>query len=230
MKKNLIVLIVVLLMSMLFASCGDANEADSLNNVNKVDNSTSTSRLTSDYENALNIDQQLAVGIMKLDETEYSVEREQASTLLPLWEAIKSLSASETAAEEEINAVFSQIQETLTDEQIKTIAEMQLTNEDMRTIAQEMGSSFGKGEGRFENLSPEQQSTAQAMRESGQSPQGGISGIVPGQTGGPGRQGLAGDGIPPSGETSARLKGATTGINPYILDAVISFLEEKING
>jgi len=234
MKKNLTVVIVVLLMSVLFTSCGNTNEADSLNNVNKIDNPTSTSRLTLDYENALNVDQQLALGIVKLDETEYPVEREQASTLLPLWKAIKSLSDSEIAAEEEINALFGQIEGELTDEQIAAIVEMQLTNQDMRAITQEMGLSFGNGAGKFENLSPEQQATAKAMRESGQSPQGGSSEIVPGQTGGPGgglgRQGLAGEGIPPSGEASARIKGAITGVNPFILDAVISFLEGKVNG
>ena len=180
--------------------------------------------LSDDYEDALSVETQLALGIMKLDETEYPVEGEEAAELLPLWKAIRSLNESETAAEEEIDAVFNQIMDTLSNNQIRAIAQMRLTYREMRTIAEEKGINIGKGGGKSGNMTPEQQATAQAMRESGKSPGGMMQGKLSGV---PGKKFPEGAPVLPSGEVEARLKGAKSGVNPYILDAVIAFLEEK---
>jgi hypothetical protein len=85
----------------------------------------------------------LVIGTLKLDETEYAVTAEQAAELLPLWQVYQSLSSSDTAAQEEIDALIEQIEETMTPQQNQAIAEMQLTQEDVFAVMQEQGMTFG---------------------------------------------------------------------------------------
>jgi len=95
--------------------------------------------LTENYEGAIPVMVQLIVGTLQLDGTELGVTAAQATELLPLWKAVRSLSGSDTAAEAEIEAVVDQIGSTLTDEQLRAIAEMQLTQEDLFGVIQALG-------------------------------------------------------------------------------------------
>ncbi len=63
---------------------------------------------------------------MKLDGSQNAVDSQTAAQLLPLWKAVRSLSASDGAAAEEIQAVYRQIEESMSAEQIQAIAAMQL--------------------------------------------------------------------------------------------------------
>ncbi len=185
---------------------------------------------------------QLALGTFKLESTAYAIDAEQAAALLPLWKAARSLSQSETAATEEVNAIVKQIQETMTGEQIQAIQGMKLTMRDMGDIAEELGLEFA-GEGGFGNIDPELRATMQAARESGQAPPDGFGGGVPGAGPGGGPGGGFGGGVPgggPGGEglsPEARqtaiaerggFPGATLGLNTALLDALIEFLESKL--
>lgn len=175
---------------------------------------------------------QLMMGTFKLEETGYPVTPEQAAELLPLWKALRSLGESETTAAQELQAVVNQIEDTLTSEQMSAIEGMELSLQDMRTIAEEMGIEFG-GAGRFGNMTPEMQATMEAARESGQFPGGGSG--IPGQGGGPGGGGGFGGpgGLSPEARETAiaergGVRGANLGLNPALLDAIIEFLEAKI--
>jgi hypothetical protein len=148
---------------------------------------------------------------------------------------LRSLGESETTAAEELDAVVNQIQDTMKPEQLTAIEAMELSLQDMRTIAEEMGIQFGSG-GRFEDLTPEMQATMEAARESGQFPGGGggPGGGIPGQGGGPGGGGGFGGqgGLSPEARQTAiaergGARGASLGLNPALLDAIIEFLEAK---
>ncbi|MGB7115414.1 MAG: hypothetical protein WBD56_04675 [Anaerolineales bacterium] len=183
--------------------------------------------LNSDYENALSVPMQLVMGTFMLEDTELTVDSDQAAQLLPLWKAARSLGSSDTAAAEEVGAVYNQIQETMTPEQIAAIAAMQIGREDMFGVVQELGLSFGGGGGDF---TPEMQATAQAARASGQGFPGGFGGR-PGGGGGPGG-GAGGAGLSPEGRETAiaergGTRGAGPGVNPAYLEAVILLLEGK---
>jgi len=206
--------------------------------------------LNADYENALPVEMQLAFGTLKLDGTENAVNVEAAGELLPLWKAVRSLSESDSAASEEIQALFKQIQETMTPGQVQAIAAMQLTGEDMAQVAVELGLEF-LGGGRLGNLDPEMQATVQAARESGQFPQGGDfpgggfrGGDGPVIVGPEGGQGFPGGGFrggSPDGQLSPEQQatmearraangggGARFGVPTAILNAVIEYLETKV--
>jgi hypothetical protein len=92
----------------------------------------------------LSMPMQIAIGTIKLDGTGNGVTAGQAKQLLPLWETLQVLDASDTAATEEKDALLTQIQETMTPEQTQAITGLNLTRQDMFSIMQSQGGlTFG---------------------------------------------------------------------------------------
>jgi hypothetical protein len=104
---------------------------------NTQEDETTTAAETGDV--SLPLGTQLILGTLKLDATDLEVTADQASELLTLWKAFKSLSTSDTAAEEELDAVINQIQKTMTAEQLDAIQAMDLKQGDMASIMEELG-------------------------------------------------------------------------------------------
>ncbi len=119
---------------------------------------TATTVLNEDYPDALPIQTQLTLGILKLEESDLAVESAQAADLLTLWQAIRSLSSSDITAEGEIDAIVNQILETMSPEQLDAIAAMELTEEGILEITQELGIARGgdwTGEGDPRSSAPD---------------------------------------------------------------------------
>jgi hypothetical protein len=127
------------------------------------------------------------------------------------------LNESETVAEAEMEAVFNQIEDAMTSEQIAAIADLQLTGEEIAQLMEKLGLSFGSGEGRgFDNLTPEQQATAQAARESGEGfpgggNPGGGGGFLGGNPGGGGFQREGGEQLTPEQQATIEARRAERG-------------------
>jgi hypothetical protein len=203
-------------------------------NANTVD----TNQSDSTNQRTMPLDLQLMLGTVKLDETEFAIDSAQASELLPLWKALRSLASSDTTAQAEVDAIINQIHDTMTEDQLNTIEAMGLSMQDMAGVAQTLGLEFGSG-GRFGEITPEMQSTMEAMRQNGQFPGGGEF-----PEGGPGGGFIIGGGQDPGGgfggagmdpsvrETAIAERGGSGGqgfgINTQLLDAIITFLEAKI--
>lgn len=239
MKKTIIILVSLILILVL-AACGETVNETGVG-TEGVDTSTSDTQagtsedaagdtsgtatsLNSDYENALSVPMQLVLGTLMLEDTDLSVDSNQAAQLLPLWKAARSLGSSDTAAAEEVGAVYNQIQATMTPEQIAAIAAMQIKREAMFEVTQKLGLAFGPGSG-GEELTPEQK----AARASGQEHPGGGFGGGSGGGGGQGG-GAGGAGLSPEQRATAIAErggtlGAGSGVNPAFLEAVILLLE-----
>ena len=165
---------------------------------------------------------QVAIGTLRLDETENAVTAEQAQELLPLWQTMQVLSESATAAQQEIDALAEQIQETMTAEQRQAITDMNLTREDMMSVLQEQGlASGGVPAGGNQN-------------GGGGFGPGGFPGGVPPQGefpgGGPGGGGGQGSGLTPDQIATAQASRQQTGgslIPPILINALIEYLQEK---
>jgi len=231
-------LIIILVLS----ACGGRNEVASgdgeSNDASAVDGSGADSsteadpgrEIGEDFRDAMPLSAQLGFGTILLEDSEYAVDSDQAAQLLPLWKAARSLSESETAAEAELEAVFNQIEDTMTAEQINAIANLQLTGEAMAQLMEDLGISFGFGGDRFGNLTPEQQATAQAGRESGEGPPGGV---FPG--GGQGRgggQGIGGAELTPEQQATIEARRAErSGVGArfalVFVDPLIELLEAR---
>src|SRR3989304_6125336 len=67
--------------------------------------------LSEDYTEALPVETQLVVGSLKLEETDMAIAADQAQELVPLWQAYRSLVTSETSAQQEREALLTQIEE-----------------------------------------------------------------------------------------------------------------------
>jgi len=180
MTKTIITLLSLLLIVALVA-CNPAGDAGDVGG----EPPESASLLGDDHENALPVLTQLLVGTFELENGDLAVDAAQAAKLLPLWKAYRSLSDSDSASSLELEAILDQIQETMTSERVRAIAEMQLTGEDMAALAEERGIEMARG-GDRDDLSPEQIETMQAERSA--------DGSLPGSK--------RGSGIPGVGDTA----------------------------
>jgi len=228
MKKTTLTSLSLLLVLILAACGGNSPERNS--------NPDNTDPTTMNFE--MPVEMKLMLGTVKLDETEFAIDPEQASDLLPLWKTLRSLSSSETAAQAEVDAVISAIQEAMTTEQMAAIEAMGLTMKDFTGVAETLGLETGFG-GRFGEITPEMQATMEAARESGEFPSEGFEGgfVFGGGQGPGGGQGRGGGfggepGFSPEmRETAIAERGDTFGrgfgINTALLDGIIAFLEAK---
>jgi hypothetical protein len=124
MKKMLLVSIVISLVLALTA-CG----------------STQNTTAVATASTTLSQEGQFLVGTLKLENTSLAVTSEQANTLLPLWETLESLASSNTAASQEVDAVVSQIESSLSTQQVSGITAMKLTQQDLAALALDTGTS-----------------------------------------------------------------------------------------
>jgi hypothetical protein len=121
--------------------------------------------LPAGYEGALPVRNQLALGILELNQTAAPMTAEQAQLLIPLWQALRSTQESGGQATAEVNALLAQIESTLTPQQLSSIAERQLNITDLQTWASANGIQLGTNggvPGQGMGLSPEARATKQA--------------------------------------------------------------------
>lgn len=167
----------------------------------------------------------LAIGTLKLEETEYAIPADQAADLLPFWQVLRSLTNSDTAAPEEIEAIIEQIQETMTPEQMDAIQAMNLTREDIFASMQELG------------LVNAPQVNVQGTPQAGEGFRGGQGpggDFPPGGGPGGGRPGGGGQEISPEQIATAQARRAENGTRmntrllSVLIEPVIELLEEKV--
>lgn len=186
--------------------------------------------LTTGYTNALSVEMQLAYGTLKLKDSANEIDSQTAADLLPLWKAVRSLSASDGTAQAEIQAVYRQIEESMSAAQLQAIADMQLTSADVREIMAQAGPGAGQASGA---------SASSASTSAQAAPPADMGGgmVIGGDMGGGAPPADMGGGMPggmpaASGATSGTnttSSGATSAAtaNP-ILDLVIAYLQSKI--
>ena len=118
-----------------------------------------------DYEGALAVRNQLALGTLELNQTDSAISAEQAQTLLPLWQALRSTQQAGGTAQAEVSALLTQIEAAMKPEQLQSIAGMKLTFTDMQEWATANGITMGSGggqPGQGSGMSPEARATKQA--------------------------------------------------------------------
>src|SRR5271157_565145 len=170
-----------------------------------------------------------AIGTLKLEGTSLAVTKDEATTLLPLWKAMLSLSNSNTTAPAEIQALQDQIKGSMTADQVTSIEKLDLSPQNMRTIMASLNLQYGNGT--RSTLTP-----AQRQQYGGG---GGGGGFTGGGGGGfrPGGGGYGGGGAPgtgTNGSTTTRptpiggyASRARSAVNPVLTMAVINLLETR---
>lgn len=237
--KKFIGTITILLTVLALAACSSAS-ANSTSQATK----SAASSTTASPNNGLPTDLELIIGTFKLEGSANQVDAQMATTLLPLWKAVKTLSSSSTTAPAELTALYKQIQGAMKPEQISAITAMHLTMADMNQVAQDKGITIGGGV--RPTMTAEQQAAAQASRQSGQNSgssgpggAGGGPGGAPPSGGGPlpsGGSMPAGDPGAPGGQTNGTsINGTTTtqarpNMSSAFYDALINLLETRASG
>jgi hypothetical protein len=167
---------------------------------------------------------QLIIGTLKLEGTAQAVTAEQAAELLPLWQTLQVLSDSDTAADQETEALITQIQETMTAGQMQAITDMNLRRDDMASILQEQGMAMGNSQS--------------SNTQSGNSSRNNGGGFGPGGGGPPdempmpgGGGGFSGGGQSLSPDQIATAQASRQNnanfVPPMLINAVIEYLQEK---
>jgi hypothetical protein len=210
MKKLSLSLLALLILTL--TACGTSN------NANPAASSQSGSA------SALPTATQLILGTLKLEGTAQAVTAKQAAELLPLWQTMKVLSESDTAAQQEKDALLAQIQETMAGEQRQAIQGMNLSRQDMASLIQQQGTGAGSGS----QTSSSQSSTSTRSGNGGFGPgAGGPPDEVRIQGGGGGfggGQNLSREQIATA--QAARQANSNT-IPVALLNAVIEYLQKK---
>jgi len=193
MKKMMKLIVVLVGMAMLISACGSGSSSTAATQTANAQTSTGINAETP-------LSTRLAIGTLELEDTELAVTAEQAKTLLPLWKAVKSLSSSDTATQAEIQAIYDQIQESMSAEQIAAIEAMEMTQEEMTSLMSKLGIEVGQfGGAGMANLTEDQRATQIAQFQAqGGMPAGDMpSGEIPFSGGG--RPSGRGGNMPPGG-------------------------------
>jgi hypothetical protein len=193
--------------------------------------------LNADYENAVSVAMQLLLGTIKLEGTELAVTTEQAAALTPLWTNFKSLSESmrpsqggpgqgqpntttqpvDSGLQTQLDEIIKQIQSTMTADQIKAIAAMQITQEISQTIMEEKGITMGALQNGNGDMNGGGQPPAGGEAPQGEPPAGGPGG---------GQQPDAAQMETPPTDGGMR-RGGMGFIPSELIDALINFLGQK---
>ena len=222
MKVKIVVIINLLLGAALVAGCGIIPGLGSNSNTPP---STPIGPINSSYSNAISPAQQLILGTINL-QGNLVVTPNEAAQLVPLWEAYQTLSTSNTAAPEELQATLMGVEQAMTPDQVQSIVNMKLTRQDMGTIFQQLGISFGgRGTGTpgagggFGGGFP------------GGPGGGGISGVTGGGPGGGGGfgGGFGGGGSTPNPQAIAtiRARASSGAANAGLVRVLIQFLKSR---
>ena len=128
------------LVAVVLAGCG-AEEATPAPADEDTAAAYTSEALGTSYDGALDARNQLMLGTIQLEGMDNAVTPEQATALLPLWQALQG----GVTAQAEVEAVLKQVERAMTQEQLEAIAALQLTQEDLRTWMQEQGLGAGGG-------------------------------------------------------------------------------------
>ncbi len=200
MKKHLVPLTVTtVLLALVMVACGAKASAAVASTSNPAPNGTPGARNFGTQP--LPLAESLVIGTFKLEGTNNALTPTQAAALVPLWQAYAQLTTSNTAAQAEIDAVVSQIQSTMTPQQVQAISALKLTRQDLFTTMSNLGLTNGSGG----NGTPGASGTPGARTGGGGGffPGGGDAGGPPGGGGG-GFGGFGGGGAGGGGGTTTR--------------------------
>jgi hypothetical protein len=126
MSKKTAIISIFLALVVVLSACGSSTAATS-----------TTSQSQQITPSSLTLQNKLGLGILKLEGTSLAVTADQANTLLPLWKAVKSLSSSNLTSAAEMTALYQQIEDSLTSDQVQSIKKLSLTQSELNNLIQQ---------------------------------------------------------------------------------------------
>jgi hypothetical protein len=241
MKQKVLTLLLLVPLIFSLAACSSLQLPGSTSSTTSGQNQSNLPANTANQP----VEDKLALGTLSLEGTDKAITAEQAKTLLPLWKAVKSLGNSSSASSDEVTALYKQIQEAMTADQVQAIKDLKLSQDDTQTLMKKYGVEFPQGGPQgMPTMSADQKATMQARRSSssgntqgggqdggGMPPDGGGAGGPPGgDISGGGAQGGAQQGQTTTQGTPAAPQGGRGmrgGMNIMLADTLIKLLAER---
>jgi hypothetical protein len=185
--------------------------------------STQSTNAAKSTATTLSQEGQLLVGTFKLENTSLAINSAQASTLLPLWETLQSLASSNTTASQEVDAVVSQIESSMSADQVSSITAMKLTQQDLAATAIDTGTAATTAG----SASTVKTSAAQlpAGAAAGGNPPSDVGGGIPGATD---VQSASQAQTGSSQAVSTQAAGTTDQVSAAMIKALVALLQKKI--
>jgi hypothetical protein len=188
--------------------------------------SKQTSAATATATTELSLEGRLLVGTIKLEDTNLAVSADQADQLLPLWETLASLESSGTAASQEIEAVISQIESTMSAEQLSSITAMNLIQQDLAAVDTGTSSTNSSVSGSASASSAQiPAAPGVAGAPGGGTPPTDMGGSMPASAGAQ-AAGLTQTGI--SQTVTSQSNAATYQVSPAMINALVEMLKTKV--
>jgi len=187
---------------------------------------------SSGNSNSLSQAGELLVGTLKLEGTKNAVTEKQAASLIPLWQAYNQLSTSDSTAQAEMTALVSQIQGTMTTDQIQAIGALKLTSQDIAAAATSLAVSSSE-ETRTTTAAVSKTSTVSGVGSGNPNNAGGpqSGGTDPGAAGGSASDVILGTGTDLSSTPQTATPQANTssknGIPSSLVNALIELLQTR---
>ena len=173
-------------------------------------------------DGSLSFASELVVGTLKLEETDQLITGEQAKELLTMWKVYDVLINSDTSAQQEMDDLLEQIQDTMTLEQNNAINAMDLGQQDVQTILLEQGVSMENGQTGNENGDDSSNSESFAPPDAGV-----MNGEMP--TGIDGTGMIAAESFDMSASGGGDMDMQRVDVSPLLVNSLIDLLETKIN-
>jgi hypothetical protein len=224
MFKKIIAIGIFLVLTISIVACSGVSIPGATSSAQKASQTQSTTN------SQLTVQEKLGVGILKLEETSLAVTADQATTLLPLWKAIKSLGADQNASQAEVQALYQQVEESLTSEQVQAIEQLTWTQDDLNTMMQQYGAQAAQSS---TSTSKSTSSTSAASAAQGQPPDAGaMAGGGPGGMPGGDMTGA----MPVDAQTGAQVQttqsaqpavNTTMNLNLLFADSVVTLLKQS---
>lgn len=197
MKKIILTFAVLTIFTLILTACAGSAQTGT---------QAASVTLTENYTDAASAETQLALGTIKLEETEQAVGAEQAAELIPLWQLLQTLKSKDSTAPQEVAAVVEKIESVMTADQIKLITAMKITQQDAISAMQGQASSTGKS------------STAQSNNNFAGGPPPDAMGGIPGQ-------GMVLNQSAPA--TTSKAQTSLDSSSSSLLDTLIKLLQKK---
>jgi len=187
--------------------------------------SSQSSNASATATTALSQEEQLLVGTIKLESTDLAVSTDQAKELLPLWETLQSMASSGTAASQEVDAVVSQIESTMSSEQISSITAMNLTQQDLQTAAVDTGTSLTASITTSTTNTSSLQSQAGAGAPGGGNPPADMGSGMPPSSG---NQSVVQTQTSTTQAISSQASGNTNQVATALINTLVTLLQKKV--
>ena len=131
MFKKTAIISIFLALVVLLSACASSTTSASSTSANTASQSQQIT------PSSLTLQNKLGLGILKLEGTGLAVTADQANTLLPLWKAVKSLNSSNTTSAVEMSALYQQIEDGLSSDQVQAIKKLSLTQAQLTYMIQQ---------------------------------------------------------------------------------------------